>query len=223
MDNIKFIKTYRCPSAAAQIGAKHCEGKLLYHSVDDAKFIPHAIDLSIDLHNSQCGYKDIVNARYTEDDNYSGRTFPIDFWLAHYHPPLRLAGIPGHYRLALHFIVNTQYFLELGGLDCGYEYLNFNLHDFVFRVQADGGKILDSPTDVTNCNHYGNRAVDHGAIEDAYPADHGRFIGKYGNPNALRDNPVKIDIDNWMNTDEYWPRRFGQKIWTSYEEMIGAK
>lgn len=223
MDNIKFIKSYRCPSAAAQIGAKACEGELIHHTVDDAKFIPGAIDAATDLYKQVCGKKDVVNMRYTEDDNYSGKSFAPEFWVAHHHPPLRLAGIPSNYKISCHFLINREYFLELGGLDCDYEYLNFNLHDLMFRVQYDGGVLHDSPTDVTNCNHYGNRAVDHGAIEDAYPKDLNLFTSKFCNPHALRDNATRLDIDNYLRQPEIWGRRFGKKLYTTYEEMIGDK
>ena len=222
LSKVTYIKSYRCPSAAAQQGAEHCKGELLYHCVDDAKFIPGAIDAATDLYKQVCGYKDTVNMRYTEDDDYSGKTFPLEFWNAHHHPPMRLPGVPGHYKIALHFLVNTKYFLELGGFDCGYEYLNFNLHDLMFRLQYDGGRIFDSPTDVTNCNHYGNRRVDHGVIEDAYPHDKDRFTGKYMNPNALTPENVRIDVNNWRNQPEVWARRF-PRLFTSYEEMIGAR
>src|SRR3990167_2226984 len=114
-EKIKFIKTYRCPSAALQIGAQACEGGLICHSVDDAKFVPEAIDKTIDLYKRMCGYRDVVNLRYTEDVNYSGKTLPLEFWTVHYHKILRLSGIPKNYKTSLKFLMNTAYFLELGG------------------------------------------------------------------------------------------------------------
>lgn len=219
MDKVNYIRTYASPSVAAQMGLLNCSGELTYHAVDDAKFIPGAIDAAVDLYKRVCGRKDVVNMRYTEDDNYSGKTFVPEFWNAHYHPPMRLAGIPNHYQIALHFLINTDYFRELGGFDCNYEYLNFNLHDFIFRLQYDGGKVYHSETDVTNCNHYGNGAVDHAVIEAAYPKDMGLFTSKYSNPNALRDGSARIDLNNWHTQPPVWSRRFG-KLYTSYEEMI---
>lgn len=222
VSEVKYHKTYACPSVAGQLGGQLCEGELIYHTVDDAHFIPEAIDKAADLYYEKCGYKDVVNMRYTEDDDYSGKTFPPEFWFAHHHEPLRLAGIPKDYKLALHFLINRKYFVELGGFDCYYEYQNLNLHDLMFRVQYDGGKIYDSPTDVTNCNHYGGRSVDHGPIHDAYGSDIGIFHYKYSNPNALHPGMVKIPYDNWKSQPEVWGRRF-KKLYTSYDEMLGDK
>lgn len=223
MTGVKFIKSYRCPSAAAQIGAIACEGDLIHHTVDDAKFIPGAIDAAIDLYRQICRRKDVVNMRYTEDDNYSGKTFPPEYWNAHYHGPLRLSGVLPWMKISCHFLIDRDYFYEMGGFDCNYEYLNFNLHDLMFRIQADSGHLYDSPTDVTNCNHYGGRSVDHWAIEDTYPHDYAKFVAKFSNPQVYGENPLRIDLDNWKNQPEYWDRRFGKKVWNSYEEMIGDK
>lgn len=218
-DNVKYIKTYANPSVSAQLGAEICSGRLILHEVDDAHFIPGAVDAAVDLYNSVCGYKDVVNCRYTEDAQFSGASFKPEFWYAHTHVPLRLVGIPTNYKLALHFMINRQYFMELGGLDCSYEYLNLNLHDLMFRVQYDGGKIYDSPTDVTNCNHYEGRSVDHGPIHDAYGHDIGLFTQKYSNPQALHPGMTKIAYDNWRSQPEVWGRRFKKK-YASYEEMM---
>lgn len=221
MSGVKHVLTYSTPSVAAQLGTLQCEGELLYHTVDDARFVPDSLDMAIDLYTAQCNEKDILNCRYTEGDDYycNESLFPPDFWYAYFHPPLRLPGIPSHYKFSLHFLVNTKYFIEMGGFDCNYEYLNFNLHDISYRFIASGGKIIDSPTTVAVCNHYGNGRVDHKVIEDAYPHDYAKFLAKYSNPNALTDN-LKIDFDNWKNQPEVWSRRFGKKLYGSYEEML---
>ena len=45
--NIKYLKCYSCPSVAAQKGAQLATGTLLLHSVDDARFIPTAVDVDL--------------------------------------------------------------------------------------------------------------------------------------------------------------------------------
>ena len=220
MEKVKFIKTYRCPSAALQLGSQVCDGELICHSVDDAKFIPQTMDMAIDFYKRTCGYKDVLNLRYTEDVDFSGKPFPPEFWTVHYHKILRLSGIPKYYKTAMHFLINTAYFIELGGVDCNYEYLNFNLLDLMFRIQYDGGELHDSLTDVTNCNYYKERAVDHGPIDDAYAHDLALFRKKYSKRNALKDHPVKIDINNWKYQPEIWGRRFKSRLFVTYEEML---
>lgn len=219
LPNVKYFKTYACPSVAGQLGSKLCDAKLLLHSVDDAHFIPDAVNKAIDLYNARCSRKDAVNMRYTEDANFSGKTSPPEYWFAHHHVPLRLPGIPANYRLALHFLIDLSYFRELGGFDCRYEYMNLNLHDLMFRLQYDGGVVYDSPTDITNCDHFCGRSGDHAPIHDAYGSDIGIFNSFYGNPNALHPGMVRIDFDNWRQQPEIWQRRF-KKLYNTYDEMM---
>jgi len=219
-EKVKFMKTYRCPSSALQLGAQSCEGELICHLVDDSKFVPHAVDKAVDLYKRTCGYKDVVNLRYTEDVNHSGKSLPPEFWTVRHHKLLRLRGIPKHYKTSLQFLINASYFLELGGLDCSYEYINFNVLDLMFRIQHDGGVLQDSPTEVALCDYLKERIGDHGPIHDAYFHDLALFQKKYSKRNALRDNPVRIDINNWKYHPEIWNRRFKEKLFTSYEEMM---
>ena len=200
------------------MAVEQCEGRLLLHSVDDSSWVPDSVDLSVDLLDSKQDRKAMVNCRYTEMDGYAGKTFPEIYWNAYHHPALHAPGVPSHYKIALHFLVDAGYFKELGGFDCGYIYQNFNLHDFAYRLQADGGTIHLSPTDVTNCNHYAMRTVDHGPIYDAHDIDLGRYRAKYSDPNVLRGN-LRIPFDNWKNTPEVWDRRF-PKMFTTYDEMM---
>lgn len=212
--NVQYYQTYACPSVAGQLGATLCRGRLILHSVDDAHFLPGVIDACVPLLENR---KDVVNTRYTENDNYSGKTFSLDYWRAHHHDPLKLPGIPEHYKIALHFLMDYSYFKELGGFDCSYEYMNFNLHDLMFRVQYDGGRLIDSPTDVTNCDHL--VGGEHAIIESAAVSDGEIFNRKYSNPNALHPEMIRINYDNWRQQPEVWPRRF-KKMYKSYQEMV---
>jgi len=183
-NNVNMIKDLGSPSRCAQLASFECNGRLLYHVVDDALMLENSIDESIDFYNSICGHKDVVNMRYKEGAGYSGASMPIVYWTAQYHGDLRLAGIPQDSKISLHHLINIEYFRELGGYDCEFEYQNFNLHDIMLRVQADGGKLYDSPIDVTTCNHGQN---DHNAIEKAHHEhDLPLFQKIYSNPDALK-------------------------------------
>lgn len=217
----KYIKTYTRPSAACQIAAAAATGRLYNGTADDALFIPNAVDAAIDLYDSLNNKKAIINMRYTEGDNYSGSTFPESFWSPHSHQPLALPGVPVHYKTCMSPMMDREYYIELGGLDCAYEYPNFNLSDFIFRAQYDGATVHHSPTDVNNCNHYGNRSVDHAPIEDAHVIDMALFRNKYSNPNALQDHGARIPFDNWKNYQQPWERRFSGKLFSNYNEMLG--
>jgi len=222
-NNIKLIKDYGCPTRAAQVGSIHCEGKLLYHCVDDAVFFPNAIDEAIQFYYNNCAYKDAVNMRYREGCDYAGDEMSPEYWRAHTHGDLRLRGIEPHWKISLHHLINLEYFREIGGWDCQFEYLNHALHDIMFRIQADGGKVFDSPTEVTNCDWMPEKTGDHGPIHDAQLLhDAPLFHNMYNQQFAAR-NRIKIDIDNWKKAAKIWTRRFGNNPPNSYESLMEEK
>ena len=209
--NVKLIRDYGPPTRAAQIGSLHCEGKLMYHCVDDAIFLPDSIDKGIEQYNQICGYKDVINMRYREGVNYSGQTMPMGYWTAWHHGELRTPGIPQNYKISLHHMFDINYFRELGGWDCQFEYINHPLHDLMFRVQADGGKLYDSVVDATTCDHYINKTVDHGPIFDAQTySDKPKFDAIYSKPGAA-EKRIHLDINNWKDAPAVWDRRFKAK------------
>ena len=219
-DNIKLIKDYGCPTRAAQIGSLHCESKLLYHCVDDAIFRPNAIDIAIDFYNNNCSYKDAVNMRYREGCDYAGDELALSYWRAHTHGDLRLRGIDPEWKISLHHLLDLEYFREIGGWDCQFEYLNHALHDIMFRIQADGGKVFNSPIEITSCDWMPGESGDHAPIHNAQIFhDEPLFRRMYGVPGIAKSR-TKIDINNWKKADEVWNRRFGEKLPESYESLM---
>jgi len=218
--NIKLIKDYGSPTRAAQIGLLSCEGRLMYHCVDDALFFPSSIDLAINLYDGSCGEKDVVNMRYREGADFSGQEWTHSFWFAHYHDELRMPGVKSFWKISLHPLMSTEYIKSLGGWDCQFEYINHPLHDLMFRVQSDGGRLFDSPTDVTTCNHYGGRTVDHASIHDAQVHnDLPIFRSMYQQEN-IADTRIKIPLNNWEESPAIWNRRFKGTIPNSYDDIL---
>lgn len=221
LPNVKHIKDYGSPSRCAQIAAKNASGKLLAHSVDDAIFIEDSLDLAIEDYSQKCTKKDVINLRYTEGLNHNGEEMPIDYWRAWHHPTLRLSSIPEHYRLAIHHLVDREYFIEIGGYDCQYEYQNFNLHDFAFRIQHLGGNIFDSSVRITNCDFYPQGMVDHKAIEEAFNMnDYPLFLKMYSTSNALEIRTQEVKFDNFLKTSPIWNRRFKKDLPETYEDIV---
>jgi len=223
-DNIKLIKDYGCPSRCAQMGTYACEGRMMYHCVDDAFFLPDSIDIAMDYYNRECTRKDVINMRYREGANYSGPTLPMAFWTAWFHDELRLPGIPQHYKISCHHLMDFEYFRELGGWDCRFEYINHGLHDLMFRVQADGGVLYDSPTDATTVNHFVDKTGDHGPIYDAQTFfDKPQFDEMYSTSLNSAAERIHIELDNWKQCPEVWERRFEKKdgkLPTTYDQIL---
>ena len=115
--------------------------------------------------------------------------------------------------------MNKDYFIELGGLDVEhYEYMDKPIHDFMFRLQRDGGEIHFSPTHVCVATHLPETTGDHGPVHHAYHRDIPHFNMTYSVP-ELYEKRIKIDFDNYKKSPVVWKRRFVDKIPKSYDEL----
>ncbi len=210
--NVKFIHTYACPTTAMQIGVMNACGEFLYNITDDGLLLPNAIDDNIDLIDD---YKTILNMRYNEAvlDPYtlelfdpSHKHFDMDYWRAGHHPDLRLNGINPNWGISMHYFMHTNYFLELGGLDCEYEYTTYPIMDLMFRAQLDGAKMVHSRDTAFYCSHLPHYAGDHQPVHDAQTGpDYQRWIREY---HFKTERSVQINFDNWKDHNEVWTRRF---------------
>src|SRR5690242_5076466 len=122
--NIKLVKDYGSPTRAAQLAALASEGQYLLHCVDDGVFFEHSIKEAIFMLRTYLTEKDVINLRYRENAGYSGSPLPFNFWWAWTHSELQLPGINKNWKISLHFLMSRNYFMELGGFDCQFEYLN---------------------------------------------------------------------------------------------------
>lgn len=224
VNNIKLIKEHSCPSRAAMVGSFECDGKYIFHCVDDAVFQPNAVSRAVNLYKKECSFKDVINMRYTEGVGYNGEPLPLEYWNAHFHRELRnLPGVDVSYKISLHHLLDIEYFREIGGYDCQFEYLNHGLHDFVFRIQEDGGRILDSEDLISICDHLPGHAGDHGPIHDAQIFhDYPLFLSIYGKPGKPASNRIKLDLNGWSQQPSVWNRRFKNKIPKSYSELFNV-
>lgn len=215
-ENVKLVKDFGSPSRCAMLSAWESTGRLLFHCVDDAIFLEDAIDKAIEFYNEKCSYNDSINMKYREGQNYSGNSMPEAYWTAWFHGDLRLPGIPQHYKISLHHLLDRNRFFELGGYSCQYEYQNHNLHQFIFQLQYNGGKVFDSPVDVSSCDH---SQKDHRVIEEAHEQhDRPLFIKTFSDPKALENLPLP-DLNECLDQPPIWTRRF-KRIPTSYEELV---
>src|SRR3990167_9472224 len=48
-NNVKYVKDFGSPVRASNIAALLCEGKLFFHTADDALFLPEALDKNIEI------------------------------------------------------------------------------------------------------------------------------------------------------------------------------
>ena len=209
-DNVKFFKDYGSPARCGQIAVSLAEGELMMWGSDDGFFRENSISKCIELHDS-LGYKDAIALRYTEGSLTGGTESSKNYFIAHYHEPLRV--VPSDYMIMCVGMMKTNYFRDLGGWDCRFEQLILNTHDLSFRLQRDGGKIVVSEVCVSD--HSWNPGTgDHIPVQNAFGAnDYPLFRRIYhDSETAFLERPIKIDYFNWTESPTVWKRRFGEKV-----------
>jgi len=221
-ENVSLLRDYGNVVRCVQLGVKAAKGKLFFLTVDDCIFAKDSIDKAMDEYKSACEYKDVIAMLYGE----GGKSMPKEYWTVQGPPgrpdiaaPLNLPGIDRSWRIANQCLMSKEYFIELGGLDVeNFEYLDKPIHDFMFRLQRDGGKIYFSPTHVCIATHFYMLAGDHGPVHHAYQNDIPYFNMVYSLC-SMYENRIKLNYDNYKNSSPVWKRRFKNKIPKTYEEL----
>jgi hypothetical protein len=210
-NNVRWIEDCGCPSRATQIGALACEGEYIYNCVDDGIFTEGCIDKAINYFNDNCTPLDIINMRYRESENRSKTDeFPDSYWCVWGIPNLSaLVGVNNEWKIALHFFMRREFYLELGGVDGSFEYVNHGAHDLVFRAQARGAVVHLSPCEGLMCTHVPERTGDHAPIHDAQLSHDEPLFNEIYSKEGVASTRV-IDLYNWTECPSVWARRFGQ-------------
>ncbi len=222
--NVVYLHSYSNPSVVTQEAILASEGELIFLTTDDGYFMDDCLSMAISAWQKHCSTKDIVNMRYREGQNYGGGPMPDAYWYPWSHPPLQLPGVKRSWFIAPQFMMSRNYFFDLGGIDCVFEYSNYGIHDMTFRAQAQGARIFQSPKEVLCANHFPDDTVDHKPIYDAQTFyDLPIFQKIYSDPDAAikRGN---IDYNNWKQYNKIWERRFDpNNLPKTYEEMMAQK
>jgi hypothetical protein len=208
LKNIKFVRDFGSPSRCFQIGSLLAEGEYLAWGSDDYLIEEDAIDLTFSLIEKENIKDDGVNLLYSEGPNFTGtQHLDSSYWVAHTHPDLRLPGVKTNWRILGAFMYRTETWYKFGGLDCGFEHVNMNTHDFGFVIQANGGRLINSPCRVYRANWAPWDNNNKSPIQLAWEEnDKPRFVKLYSDP----EYPLKrnININNWKDYPSVWGRRF---------------
>lgn len=206
--NVKYLQDLGCPSRCVQRGSTIAEGHLLMWLSDDCvSSKPGSLGECISLfQNGTITEKDAICLRYVEGDNDES-VFPDAYWIAHTHPDQRLPSVPSHFSIAPLGMYSLSFFRSIGGLDCRWEHINYNLHDLAFRTQRNGGTIHLSPSYCAKFRWSWFDAESTPVQEAWRNNDKDLFAQVYSQDQSQR---VKIDYDNWKQSPERWVRRFGK-------------
>lgn len=207
LENYRFIESFRCPSACLQEGVSVCNGEYITWLPDDCRVEPHSLYLAV-KNIKQLPPIDGIVMRYSEGENFSGiQDRWSAYWFALTHDGLRFKHVE-NWMIAPCFMYNTNFFKEVGGLDCSMEHINLNTHDLAFRIQKLGGKLHFSPTKIFSADWDARLYEgDHKTIQLAYDENDLPKFKSIWDADIL-DRPLKIDFDNWKNTETKWTRRF---------------
>jgi len=207
-DKTICVIDYGTPSRATQIGLLYCSGELYFNAVDDALFLPGAIDNAIEQYDNMCGNLDVILMRYRESPGRTGKEAPIENWNAWYHEALRLPGIDPGWKICGHTLLSLATIKQFGGYDCRFEHINYNIHDLLFRIQRAGGNCYPSNTEISNDDHMPGHSGDHAAICLSDGPDQLLFRSIYGSELTAKQRPQCIDLYNWKQSPAIWERRF---------------
>jgi len=209
--NVKMIEDAGCPSRCLQHASTHAEGEFIAIMSDDGIVLENSLSDNIDLiERSGNPNIDIVALRYTEGQNFKANPSDFDkkYWHAKYHGDLRLDGIEDDWKICLMFLMNTERFRYLGGIDCRFEHFNCNLHDLAFRAQRDGSKIIISESFVTAQDWEPNRDPSSSPIIQAYYQNDKPLLESiYRRRDTALSREIRISYDNWKEQPAVWPRR----------------
>jgi hypothetical protein len=214
LPNVSIFKDFGQVSRCVQRGMLEVQAPLVFLTVDDCVFLEDSIDKCLDDYKELCSDDDILNMRYSE----GGDIQPPEYYAAGKTLGF-LAGIEPHWYVAPQFIISVAKFIDMGGFDCQFEYINECVHDFSYRVQRGGGHVYHSSTHACVATWYEGSTGDHKTIFEAQTYhDWPIFVQMYRQPN----DRYKIPYENWRHAPAIWARRFtkGVNLPTSYGELV---
>tara|TARA_R110000744_G_scaffold114363_1_gene213873 strand:- start:1470 stop:2321 length:852 start_codon:yes stop_codon:yes gene_type:complete len=217
IENVRNVKEHGNVSRAVQVGLTHAQGKLIFIGNDDTVYREDEFDAALDLYNSECGPRDIMQCMYVEQGEKGGEPQPDEYWSVAFHGAFKnLKGIDQTWKLATEPVMHRSHFFDMGGFDCQWEYMDGSTHDFMWRSQRTGSKIVNSPSYVGDMNWWPDHQGDHGPIHDAMVHhDQALLFSVWGTEN----DRYKINYDNWKEQPSVWKRRFPGEVYDSYESL----
>ena len=207
LGNVKFVKDLGNPVRASNIAALLIEGKYVTWTADDATFFEGSLDLHIDaLEKLEPTPKNTMVCRYGEGDSTN---FPDSMYYINSTEQISSPFFKDDWMIFNIAIMNSSYFLELGGWDSVYETCPIAHLDFAVRAQEDGAVCTLGNGNLFHCSHMPGRSGDHAPIHDAQLGhDEPLFRERFRDPEWRSKVPSMIDINNWKNSPRVWTRRF---------------
>ena len=108
--------------------------------------------------------------------------------------------------------MRLDHFRDLGGIDCRFETINYNLHDLSFRAQRDGFTLYFSdvsrPVHRIDWQDGSQRPEGEPIFEATFENDKPLLDSIYATAESSFVRPIRIDYDHWKEIPDYWPRKW---------------
>lgn len=212
----QFIKDLGTPTVAFQKAVLQASGKYVTISNDDSEARRGALHRHFRLFDKAPDKteKDFMVCTYVEGVNLPDYPYPRinmfqDFyWHIRHHYETRQPAYSGlkDWIWGL-FLIDTEYFIHLGGLDCAFEHMNYSLIDLCIRSQRDGGRAY-IPREFIWDTQFIERPASN-VIMQAGIADLEVFTKYYATPEVVSNRSIFIPYDNWKHfpDNDIWARR----------------
>ena len=217
LNNFQYLHSYSTVPIVIQQLTLLANGVYVCHQVDDGILLPDSLDKCITQFENYCSI-DILNMRYSEGVGFCGNVRSDKVWTVQYNPEFHLPFIDINWNTSVQPLMYKEFFISMGGFDCRFEYSNHCHHDFMFRAQSIGSKIIHSTCGVCCADHMPGESGDHKPIHNAQiHIDAPIFKEIWSN-----ERKSKISYDNWKQYNKPWQRRF-KSMYKSYQEMMEDK
>lgn len=205
IDNVRFIHDFGSFSRCVQIASCIASGKLISWPADDAIYFEGALKKSIEFLLKQPRSHAMVG-KYCEGagfrKNPQFQYHPDAYWYPKYH--WANYPFPTGYKMSGAGLMYTDYFKQIGGLDCSYINLGVCCHDLFFRLQNSGGVVHIDEVYQFSCDHDAAPSLYRDPISEAYARDFVKFADTYSS--VFPYNRITINFDNWKESPTRWLR-----------------
>lgn len=205
--NVKWIKSWRSPTASQQIGLLEATGEYITYAADDGVFLPGAIDIA--MKSLEGTTETVVCGKYNEGAPNS-KMLEIEYYHVWNHEGTRCKYMPKDCLMLMVAIIPRSILMEVGGFDCKFEALPMSFVDLSIRLYNRKCKFIFQAEQMFSCGHMPGVSGDHKPINDAQIfKDEPMLKIIYSREESQKR--INIDINNWKNTQERWLRRFGNE------------
>ena len=208
MDNVKYIEDWGTPIKCQQRGLVAAKGEYITWAADDGVFTKNSLDKGFELLKEE-NYKTVITGKYIEGTPFDDHMENEKYYILSNHDDTEY--VPKGYYMLNVGLVSRELLYEIGGWDCRFEVCPMAYNDLAIRLQNLGCKFILQPEIMFRCSHLPLCQGDHGPIHHAQ-TDHDIPVMKELYKSLNPKERMVIGLDNWMNCDEVWKRRFSSII-----------